>query len=178
MRVAGLTHQNPFLTITIDDTAALSQVSMPPRVPVITSLSFNQSGQHVLVGTAGDVHYVVDSFSGQLLFRLVGHVGLERADGADLGMISQAGGSGQEVCWTPDGRMVVSGSASGQLCVWAIPESPPHGTPTTLQPSALLNGHEGSARVVAFNPRYAQLSSAGSQVAFWLPETNDDDTLL
>lgn len=148
---------DPFLTITIDDTAALSQISMPPRIPVITSLSFNQSGQFVLVGTAGDVHYIVDSFSGKLLYRLVGHVGLEQASGRGVGMVPQAGISGQEACWTPDGRMVLSGSSTGQLCIWALPETAPE-TTTTLRPSGLLNGHEGPSRVVAFNPKCARTS--------------------
>lgn len=103
---------DPFLTITIDDTAALSQISMPPRIPVITSLSFNQSGQFILVGTAGDVHYVVDSFSGKLVWRLVGHMGLEQASGRGVGMVPQAGISGEELCWTPDGRMVLSGMSN------------------------------------------------------------------
>ncbi|WFD36963.1 hypothetical protein MCUN1_003855 [Malassezia cuniculi] len=163
--------QNPFLTINIDDTAALSQVSMPPRVPVITSLRFNQTGQYILVGTAGDVHYVVDSFSGKVVFRLIGHVGLERADNAAIGMIPQAGASGSEVCWTPDGNMVIAGSANGQLCVWSLPE--PTDSPVTLKPSSVINGHEGTPRVVAFSPRYAQLTTAGAQVAFWLPEQGD-----
>lgn len=148
---------DPFLTITIDDTAALSQISMPPRIPVITSLSFNQSGQFVLVGTAGDVHYIVDSFSGKLLYRLVGHVGLEQASGRGVGMVPQAGISGQEACWTPDGRMVLSGSSTGQLCIWALPETTPEAT-TTLRPTGLLNGHEGPSRVVAFNPKCARTS--------------------
>jgi len=148
--------QSPFLTITIDDTAALSQVSMPPRIPMITHLSFNQSGQYILVGTAGDVHYVVDSFSGDLLYRLVGHSGLEKADSVAVSMVPQAGASGQELCWTPDGRMVVSGSTNGQLCVWSVPEAQGKAPVKTLQPCALLNGHEGPARVVAFNPRCAR----------------------
>ncbi|WFD27881.1 hypothetical protein MNAN1_002889 [Malassezia nana] len=162
--------QNPFLTITIDDTVALSQVTMPPRIPVITHLSFSQTGQHILAGTSGDVHYVLDAYSGKLLYRLVGHVGLERADGATIGIVPSAGISGQELCWTPDGQMVVAGSANAQLCVWSIPATPP-AVPVTMQPSAILNGQEGTPRVVAFNPRYAQLSTAGAQVAFWLPDS-------
>ncbi|WFC99853.1 hypothetical protein MYAM1_002599 [Malassezia yamatoensis] len=160
---------DPFLTITLDDTAGLSQISMPPRVPVITSLSFNQSGQFILVGTAGDVHYILDSFAGKLLWRLVGHVGLEQAPGHSVGMAPQAGISGQEVCWTPDGRMVLAGSANGQLCIWALPEAIPE-EPTSLRPNALLNGHEGPTRVVEFNPKCAQFTTAGAQVAFWLPD--------
>ncbi|PKI82471.1 Swd2p [Malassezia vespertilionis] len=161
--------QSPFLTCKIDDTDALSKVSMPPRIPVLTHLSFNNSGELILAGTSGDVHYIIDSFSGNLAWRLVGHVGLERAPGHSIGMIPQAGISGEELSWTPDGRMVIAASATGQLCVWHIPEKPPS-APVTLKPSAMLNGHEGVARVVAFNPRCAQLATAGAQLALWLPD--------
>lgn len=162
--------QNPFATITIDDTAALSQVTMPPRIPVITHLSFNHTGQYILAGTSGDVHYVIDSYTGQLMYRLTGHVGLERANGASVGLVPKAGISGQEMCWTPDGRMVLAGSATGQVYVWALPERPPSALPSTLHSHTTLQGQEGTPRVVAFNPRCAHLCTAGTQVAFWLPD--------
>ena len=153
-----------------DDTAALSQVMMPPRIPVITYLSFNQTGQYLLAGTSGDVHYIVDTFSGKLIYRLTGHVGLERADGASVGLVPKAGISGQELCWTPDGRMIVGGSAAGQVHVWALPDQPPATPPVTLHSTTTLQGQEGTPRVVAFNPRCAHLCTAGTQVAFWLPD--------
>lgn len=152
---------------------------MPPRIPVITSLHFSTNGQHLLVGTAGDVHYIIDSFDGKLLRRLVGHEGLERAGGHSTGMVPEAGISGQEVSWTPDGRFVLSGestsvvlmkallaetlcfaltgSASGQIFVWDVPPNPPNaGDNLNLQPCAVLPGHAGPSRVVAFNPRTAR----------------------
>ncbi|CAD6891916.1 unnamed protein product [Tilletia controversa] len=72
----------PFLTIRIDDSAALSQISYPPRYPVITYLEFAPgAGSTLLVGTAGGVHYLIDAFSGALRRRLVGghggRIGLE-----------------------------------------------------------------------------------------------------
>ncbi|KAL9933343.1 hypothetical protein V8E36_008061 [Tilletia maclaganii] len=69
----------PFLTIKIDDTAALSQISYPPRVPIITYLEFAPGdGTTLLVGTAGGVHYLMDAYSGVMRRRLVGQrVGLE-----------------------------------------------------------------------------------------------------
>lgn len=159
----------PFLTVLLDDTAALSQVMMPPRIPVVTYLSFSPTGKHLLAGTSGDVHYVLDAFQGHILFRLVGHVGLERAEGASVGMVPSAGISGQELCWTPDGRMVIAGSATGQLCVWVVPDHVPP-APETIPPRGSMNGHGGLPRVVEFNPRSAQLSTAGAEVAFWLPD--------
>lgn len=162
--------QNPFATITIDDTAALSQITMPPRIPVLTHLSFSHTGQYILAGTSGDVHYIADTYTGKVVYRLTGHIGLERADGASVGLVPKAGISGQELCWTPDGRMVIAGSATGQVHVWALPEQPPATLPATLHSTTTLQGQEGTPSVVAFNPRCAHMCTAGAQVAFWLPD--------
>ncbi|EPQ30543.1 uncharacterized protein PFL1_02068 [Pseudozyma flocculosa PF-1] len=178
--------QAPFLTIHLDDTRALSQISMPPRYPIITSLEFNNEGGHLLVGTSGDVHYVVDSFSGAILHRLVGHSGLENASGAPIGMVPEAGISGAEVCWTSDGKLVLAGSANGQIVVWKIPDEPQQqqqqgqqgypagGDIPNLNPTTVIPGHEGPVRCLAFSPRLAQLTTGSSQLVLWLPEPPSD----
>lgn len=61
--------KQPFLCTHIED-PILSQRSFPPRTPVYTSVSFSNDGKWLLVGTSGDVHYVLDSFDGNLLARL------------------------------------------------------------------------------------------------------------
>ncbi len=45
------------------------------RTPVFTSLSFSSDGNMLLIGTSGDVHYVVDAFDGNILARLTGNPG-------------------------------------------------------------------------------------------------------
>lgn len=61
--------KQPFLCVHLDDPVLLSR-TFPPRVPVMTSLSFSNDGKWLLVGTSGDVHYVLDSFDGSMLARL------------------------------------------------------------------------------------------------------------
>lgn len=61
--------QAPFMSVTIDD-AVFSKVSYPPRMPIFTSLSFSNDGKYLLLGTAGDVHYVTDAYDGKVLARL------------------------------------------------------------------------------------------------------------
>lgn len=104
--------QGPFITIPIID-LTLEKLSWPPRNPLITSLLFRPNGKHLLVSTSGDVHYVLDAFSGRVLRRLVGHMGLETKRGPDgkatKDTVPQRGGSGEETCWTPDGKYVMSG---------------------------------------------------------------------
>jgi COMPASS component SWD2 len=61
--------QAPFMSVNIDD-AVLSKISYPPRMPVFTSLTFSNDGGFLLLGTAGDVHYVIDAYNGSVLARL------------------------------------------------------------------------------------------------------------
>lgn len=154
--------QNPFEVIHLDDSAALSKVSMPPRVPVITSLTFSNDSQYLLLGTSSDVHYVVDTLpeSGQeagVVARLVGHEGLERASGTAMGMVAEAGISGHEVCWSPDGKWVLSGSADGSVVFWHIDlDEARRNEFRNLRPRFKQSGHDGTSRVLAFNPRFAR----------------------
>lgn len=151
--------QMPFLVVHLDDSAALSKVSMPPRMPIITSLTFTNDSQYLLLGTSGDVHYVIDTFSeGDLVVaRLIGHEGLEKASGTSIGMVAEAGISGQEICWTPDGKWVLSGSADGSVVFWSIDlEEASRNEFRNLRPRYKQSAHDGASRVLAFNPRYAR----------------------
>lgn len=151
----------PFMTAYLDDSAALSKVSMPPRIPIITSLTFSPDSQHLLLGTSSDAHYVVDTFkqdeSDKVVARLVGHDGLERASGKAVGMVAEAGISGQEVCWTPDGKWVLSGSTDGSVVFWYFDkDEAARNEFRNLKPKYKQTGHDGTSRVLAFNPRHAR----------------------
>jgi COMPASS component SWD2 len=61
----------PFLSVQIDD-PILGLKTFPPRIPIFTSLAFSNDGKWLLVGTAGDVHYVVDAYNGEVVARLEG----------------------------------------------------------------------------------------------------------
>ncbi|GAA5876251.1 hypothetical protein JCM3774_002337 [Rhodotorula dairenensis] len=180
--------KQPFLCVHIED-PVLSHRVFPPRTPVMTSLSFSNDGKWLLVGTSGDVHYVLDSFDGGVLARLEMPpeqiaTGLERAIERpyERPMEPAAGISSEEVSWSPDGRYVVSGSIDGRLLIWDFappeadretlyPDRPKPGRDCTLHPLACLPGHPGGpSRAVAFNPRSAMIASAGFELAFWLPD--------
>ncbi|KAE8216561.1 hypothetical protein CF327_g218 [Tilletia walkeri] len=207
----------PFLTIRIDDSAAISQISYPPRYPTITYIEFAPgAGNTILVGTAGGVHYLIDAFTGALRRRLVGgqggRIGLEpeglaavdayaasekeaeeekgnegEGDKTEEGteeekkatprsmFVPGAGISGSECCFTPDGAFIVSGSATGQIFMWQVPtDFREVDNGRNLDPVAVLHGHQGPSRCVAFNPRTAMLASAGRKLAFWLPDLDED----
>lgn len=171
----------PFLVITLED-PTLSLVSFPPRAIFMTSLSFSSNGKYLLVGCSGDAHYIMDAFEGHLLAKLEGHVGLERRRmSAPLGIEPQRGNSGEEVSWTPDSKYVVSGSLDGRILVWDVQKLPVRQgavdlkvPPMRLRPLASLEGHPGPSRCVKFNPRLAMLCTAGTELAFWLPDQSGD----
>ncbi|CAE6522067.1 unnamed protein product [Rhizoctonia solani] len=175
--------KEPFKTIHLDD-ARLAKISYPPRIPVMTSMSFSTNGKWLLVGTAGEVHYILDAFDGDLLCRLEGHLGLERGKtGNSLGVVPDRGISGEEVCWTPDSKFVVGGSQTGKIHVWDVAKFLAHQPPLTpqseiptLNASVTLDGHPGASRCVKFNPRNCMMATAGAELAFWLPETPSDGT--
>jgi COMPASS component SWD2 len=164
----------------------------------MTSLAFSSNGKWLLVGTSGDVHYIVDAFEGTLLYRLVGHTGLERGkSGRDSSFQPVRNISGEELSWTPDSRFVIGGSVDGKIFAWDLSDETkipvrPAGTnqdPEELGPIRAMEGHPGVTRCVKFNPRYALIASAGAELvsrsngpfraqkvkhflrqAFWLPD--------
>ncbi|KAF7424272.1 member of Set1p complex, histone methyl transferase [Pleurotus ostreatus] len=172
----------PFLTITLED-PTLSLISYPPRPIYMTSMSFSSNGKYLLVGCSGDAHYILDSFEGHLLAKLEGHTGLERRRmGTPPSIEPSKGNSGEEVCWTPDSKYVISGSLDGKIAIWDVQDLPTREgpidlkvPPLRLQPLASLEGHPGPSRCVRFNPRYAMMCTAGAELAFWLPDKSADD---
>lgn len=173
----------PFGEIVIND-PSLAKISWPPRVPVSTSVKFSNDGNHILIGTSGNVHYVVHSYDYKVLARLEGHHGLEHfgKDDSEGAYHPSAGISGEETSWTPDGRYVLSGSNDGKIYVWDVnppagtytaEERPPPGPECTLLPVKVIEGHKNSpSRVVRFNPKHAMFVSGGiGELAFWLNDS-------
>ncbi|PPR02598.1 hypothetical protein CVT24_002169 [Panaeolus cyanescens] len=170
----------PFLTMNVED-SSLSQISFPARPIHMTSLSFSSNGKYLLVGCSGNAHYIMDAFEGTLLAKLEGHVGLERTSmNAQRNIETSKGISGEEVCWTPDSKYVISGSLDGRILVWDIQnlgsrsDVERHGTFVKVPKLVVLDGHPGPSRCVRFNPRLAMMATAGHELAFWLPDPSGD----
>lgn len=69
-------------------------------MPEFSKLEFSNDGKSILIGTTGGVHYILDAFGGSIKSRLIDHQAS-----------SVSGLSSGNVCFTPDGRYVISGSA-------------------------------------------------------------------
>lgn len=130
-----------------------------------TKLEFSNDGKHLLLGSRGDGHFLLDSFDGSLKAYLkkpgpsTSRLAVGETDG---GNVESSG----ECCFSPDGRYVLSGAKS-DLLVWDILKPP--GSDKVLQPEHILE-EKREAAVVAYNPRYNMIATANQDLMFWLPD--------
>lgn len=126
-----------------------------------TKLEFGNNGKYVLVGTDLPRHYVVDALLGKLATTLV------VAD-APPGWMRFEYATAGSVCFTPDGKHVLAGQPLGAVALFSLATLKTDPTPE-LRPFKLLDGRQGVAKVLAFNPRLFTLASADDAVVLWTP---------
>lgn len=132
------------------------------------ALKFSNDGKVILVNTNGSVTQLIDAFFGTQLQSLTGKIKYfptQRKD-REVNQIPSTGYDNNEripieSSFSPDSRFVFSGSSDGRIHVWNA---------TSGYKVCVLNGgHPAPVQCVQFNPKYVMLSSACSDVAFWLP---------
>lgn len=174
----------PFLSIDLED-PTLSLISYPPRPIYVTSMTFSSDGKYLLVGCSGGAHYILDAFEGYMIAKLEGHIGLERKNLTAPPLIEPSQGiSGEEVTWTPDSKYVISGSLDGRILIWDVQNLQPRTelerkyAPIRVQPTIALDGHPGPSRCVKFNPRFAMMCTAGTELVRVVSSNFLDDILI
>ncbi|KAK3896959.1 WD40-repeat-containing domain protein [Staphylotrichum tortipilum] len=132
-----------------------------------TKLEFSNDGKHLLLGSRGDGHFLIDAFDGSLkaYLKKPGPGTRRLAVGETDGGNAESSG---ECCFAPDGRYVLSG-AKTDLVVWDTLMTP--GSDKTLEPAHVLEEKRETA-VVAYNPRYNMIATADQDLTFWLPDPN------
>ncbi|CAG8512877.1 3571_t:CDS:2 [Acaulospora morrowiae] len=162
----------PFATFHLIDNYMTPAVY--PKIPVFpewTGIKFSNDGDKILITTSGDVHYIIDAYDGEIKRRLVGQVGLNNAS-AFLG--------GEETCFTPDGRYVIAGSQDGQISFWDastnLSTSNMLSEGIDARPIHTLEHHVRPTQVVKFNPTRLMMISACTDLAFWLPAVDADES--
>ncbi|KAK1457040.1 WD repeat domain-containing protein [Colletotrichum melonis] len=142
-----------------------------------TKLEFSNDGKHILVGTRGPGHFILDAFDGSLKAYLRKPEGGTRRLAAgetsstingsmpktDQPTIESSG----DCCFSVDGRYVLSGGPKDVL-VWDI-LTPPQNENKTLDATWVLE-EKREAAVLAFNPRYNFFATADQDVMFWVPD--------
>jgi len=135
-----------------------------------TKLAFSNDGKHILLGTKGYGHFLIDAFDGTLKAFLRKPEASARRPAVGEGNLSASDVSALETSgdcsFTPDGRYVVSGSGQNVL-VWDTLGSV--GEKKELDPVHVLEDKRQSA-LLAFNPRYNFFATADQDVVFWVPD--------
>ncbi|KAK0646122.1 WD40-repeat-containing domain protein [Cercophora newfieldiana] len=130
-----------------------------------TALEFSNDGKHILLGSRGGGHFLLDAFDGNLkayLRKPGGGTKRSAAGEPEPGALESSG----DCCFSPDGRYVLSGSRK-DLIVWDTLATP--GSNKVLEPVYVLE-EKREAAVVAYNPRYNMIATADQELMFWLPD--------
>ncbi|KAH7419310.1 WD repeat-containing protein-like protein [Cadophora sp. MPI-SDFR-AT-0126] len=164
------------------DKAPFSTFDMLPylqEMPKSTSKGWNKleisnDGKHILLGTTGQGHFLLDAFDGHLKASLRRERGgVKRLCGGDHNPEGISSSSNEflypssgDACFTPDGRYVISGSRGQNVLVWDTLAAAPE---RFLAPIHELE-YTGDSAVIAFNPRYNFFATADKEVVFWVPD--------
>jgi COMPASS component SWD2 len=159
---------------TFDLTKSVGSIGGDFTVSGWTKLQFSNDGKHILLGTRGPYHFLLDAFDGSLKALLRKPEGGTKR--AAIGETTVSNGvsssepprldSSGECCITPDGRYVLSGSRKDVL-VWDTLATP--SSQKILEPTYVLE-EKREASILAFSPRYNMLATADQELMFWLPD--------
>ncbi|XP_013780980.1 WD repeat-containing protein 82-like [Limulus polyphemus] len=117
-----------------------------------TGLKFSPDGKMILISTNGQVIHLIDAFQGKPLQTLMGHINNK--------------GLPLEASFSPDSQFVFSGSTDGRIHVWSAK--------TGVKTAVLNCDHTGPVQCAQFNPKYMMLASACTNMAFWLPNIDEE----
>jgi len=164
-------HRNykvPFSTIDIVEQCGVAD---PNNVMMgWTKLAFSNDGKHILLGTKGKGHFLIDAFDGTLKAFLRKPEPSARRPAVGEGNLAAGDISAVEAIgdcsFTPDGRYVLSG-ARQNVFIWDTMGSV--GERKYLDPVHVLEEKRESA-LLAFNPRYAFFATADQDLVFWMPD--------
>jgi COMPASS component SWD2 len=138
--------------------------------PSWTKLEFSNDGKHILVGTCGVGHYVIDSFEGQLrYFCKRSSQSQRRAPGDKLS--SRVVGQG-DVCLSPDGKFLLGGSGGDDgILVWDLGQR--QSSDNILRATHTLPfppGIKDRVENCVYNPRFNFLMTADQYTYMWYPD--------
>ncbi|XP_065900981.1 WD repeat-containing protein 82-like [Dysidea avara] len=116
-----------------------------------SNIKFSPDGKLILISTNISQIRILDSFQGNEIATLSGHLNNQ--------------GIPLEASFTPDSQFVLSGSQDGTVHIWEAESG--------HKLCVLEGGHPGPTRCVQFNPKYLNMVSTCTNLAMWLPGSED-----
>ncbi|XP_023343366.1 WD repeat-containing protein 82-like isoform X2 [Eurytemora carolleeae] len=118
-----------------------------------TGLKFSPDGKSILISTNGSDIKLIDSFQGNALQTLNGHLNTKQLP--------------LEASFSPDSQFIISGSTDGRIHIWNTENG---------QKVCSLNGdHKNPVQCVQFSPRHMMMASACQMMCLWLPSSDEDE---
>ncbi|KAK6363236.1 member of Set1p complex, histone methyl transferase [Orbilia blumenaviensis] len=156
--------KEPFAMFPILDDDYLKQFSYPPMMPEWSKVEFSNDGRLIMIATNAKVHYIIDSFKGEMKCRLQRKGPTPVGRDGKWDMLKASG----DVCFSPDAAFIIGGQDKG-LAMWDL-SMRKLDKDRNLMPFMELDSPKGAASVVAFNPRNHIFATAHKEVSFWLPD--------
>ena len=130
--------------LTKDVEQALAASSVGTRIDEIVwkTISFNASGNQMMVHADPGLVIILDGF-----------------DGTVQRILESKSSKGTVSCFTPDDQFVLLGTESGTIEVYNVL------TGTCVK---TVEGHLGPVTAIACNPRYTQIASACTNTCLWI----------
>jgi len=118
-----------------------------------TGLKFSPDGRSILISTSGSDIKLIDSFQGNPLQTLNGHINVQRLP--------------LEASFSPDSKFVISGSSDGTIHIW--------NTENGAKVCSLKGDHKSPVRCVQFSPKHMMMASACQVMCLWLPNVDEEE---
>lgn len=119
-------------------------------------VEFSNTGKTILVATFSDTHYLLDSFTGALVARLVGHKATGSREKRATGRTTFSG----------DGRFVIGGSGDGSISMWDT-KAEPLGPNLKLYPMHVMATQVGTS-LVTFNSKTMMFATGDTSLVSFI----------
>lgn len=121
-------------------------------------LEFSNDGKYILLASSYGKQLILDAFTGEQLFELVGTKPFPLREFMDSG----------SACFTPDGQFTLATDYDGKIAIWNHGESISN---RTLKPQVYVQApEEVCPRTILFNPKYSMFVTADESVDFYVLE--------
>lgn len=121
-------------------------------------LEFSNDGKYILLASSYGKQLILDAFTGEQLFELVGTKPFPLREFMDSG----------SACFTPDGQFTLATDYDGKIAIWNHGESISN---RTLKPQGYVQApEEVCPRTILFNPKYSMFVTADESVDFYVLE--------
>ncbi|KAK6462340.1 WD40-repeat-containing domain protein [Scheffersomyces coipomensis] len=142
-----------------------------------TKIEFSNNGKLVLIVTDSPVHYILDSFSGQLITTLQLDPKSEESFNGDWFSFEYP--SSGSATFSPCGKFVLAGTPQSTVQVFNLTDLKstdgkshhisPYDNPKILRPLTKIPSPRGLPKILAFNPKLLNVATADTTVSLWLP---------